>query len=297
MVPRWMARRPAVDGNDLLDAWGDSDPGDAGPAIASVAPSDVVVVSAEAGRDLSGVEVAPPEIVVDLRDSDGPTMAAFSPQTTTTIPRPARRGLAEAAVWQLAVKRGIDVFLSVLLLVLLAPIMAFTVLAIRLTSRGPVVLPQERIGVGGRPFTMFKFRSMYLNAQETREAYAALNERDGPVFKIRRDPRTTPVGRLIRQLSIDELPQLVNVLRGEMSLVGPRPPLPEEVAQYTAFQRQRLEARPGITCIWQVSGRSELDFDTWVEMDLEYIDNWSLWIDLRLLARTIPAVLSRRGAW
>jgi lipopolysaccharide/colanic/teichoic acid biosynthesis glycosyltransferase len=255
-----------------------------------------VIVSPEATLSPSDVEVAAPEILVDLPDPDGPSAATVG-LATTTIPRPARRGLADAAAWQLAVKRGIDVVLSLLLLVLLAPLMALTVLAIRLTSRGPVVLPQERIGEGGRAFTMFKFRSMYLNAQETREAYAALNERDGPVFKIRRDPRTTPVGRVIRQLSIDEIPQLVNVLRGEMSLVGPRPPLPEEVAQYTAFQRQRLEARPGITCIWQVSGRSELDFDTWVEMDLEYIDNWNLWIDLRLLALTIPAVLSRRGAW
>jgi exopolysaccharide biosynthesis polyprenyl glycosylphosphotransferase len=294
MVPRWMARRAPVDGGDPLQAWGDTDPGTAGPALASVSPS--VVVSPEDRLSSPVVEVAPSEIVVDLRDSDGPTMATVSPQTTTILTQ-ATRGLVEAAAWQLAVKRGIDVVLSLFALVLLAPLMALTVLAIRLTSRGPAILPQERIGHGGQAFTMFKFRSMHLNAQEAKEAYAALNERDGPVFKIRRDPRTTRVGRLIRQLSIDEVPQLVNVLRGEMSLVGPRPPLPEEVAQYTPFHRQRLQVRPGITCIWQVSGRSELDFDTWVEMDLEYIHNWSLWIDLRILARTIPAVVSGRGAW
>jgi lipopolysaccharide/colanic/teichoic acid biosynthesis glycosyltransferase len=144
---------------------------------------------------------------------------------------------------------------------------------------------------------MLKFRSMVQDAEAQRDALQSLNDHvSGPIFKIRDDPRITPVGRVMRLLSIDELPQLLNVLGGSMSLVGPRPPLPVEVQTYDDWEAQRLLAKPGITCIWQVSGRSELDFESWVRLDLEYMETWSLWLDLRLLARTIPAVVSRRGA-
>lgn len=208
-----------------------------------------------------------------------------------------RVGLLEAARWQLAVKRLIDVAGSLTLLIGLLPVLLVTAAAIRLTSRGPALYVQERIGRDGRPFRMLKFRSMRVSAHDQRDQITHLNEVPGPVFKIRRDPRLTRVGRVIRRLSIDELPQLLNVLRGEMSLVGPRPPLPEEYATYGPRERERLRVLPGLTCIWQVSGRSDLDFDTWVEMDLEYIRRWTIRQDLKLLLLTIPAVLSGRGAY
>jgi lipopolysaccharide/colanic/teichoic acid biosynthesis glycosyltransferase len=153
------------------------------------------------------------------------------------------------------------------------------------------------VGKDGREFTFYKFRSMHTNADLRRNELAHLNETDGPVFKMREDPRITAVGRILRRTSIDEAPQFWNVLRGDMSLVGPRPPLPSEVMHYDAKQWQRLMVWPGITCIWQVSGRSDLDFATWVDMDLEYIRRWSPWLDVALLLRTIPAVLSGRGAY
>jgi lipopolysaccharide/colanic/teichoic acid biosynthesis glycosyltransferase len=231
------------------------------------------------------------DVVVDVRE-EAHTRVDLS---RATVPAP--RGLLEAPRWKLAVKRAIDVVLSLLLIVLLSPFMLVTIVVIRVASPGPALLPQARIGRGGRPFMMFKFRSMRVGAHEVREDYAELNETGGPVFKIKRDPRITGVGALLRRLSLDELPQLGNVLRGEMSLVGPRPPLPEEVAQYTPHQRQRLSVRPGMTCIWQVSGRSEIDFDRWVELDLRYIREWTLGMDVRLLFRTIPAVISGHGAY
>jgi lipopolysaccharide/colanic/teichoic acid biosynthesis glycosyltransferase len=207
------------------------------------------------------------------------------------------QGLLAAPLWKRAIKRAIDAVLSLILILVLAPIMLLVVLVVCLTSRGPGMLPQVRVGLRGRPFVMYKFRSMHVGAHEVRDVYAELNEAGGPAFKIRRDPRITPVGRVIRRLSLDELPQLLNVLRGEMSLVGPRPPLPEEVAEYASYQHQRLLVRPGMTCIWQVSGRSDIDFESWVEMDLQYIREWTLGLDLRLLIRTIPAVVSGHGAY
>ncbi len=196
----------------------------------------------------------------------------------------------------LAVKRMFDVGASLILLVVLSPVMAAAALAIKLTSRGPVIFRQKRSGMNGRIFTLYKFRTMVENAEALKGDLIALNEMDGPVFKIRDDPRVTPVGRVLRKLSIDELPQLWNVLRGDMSFVGPRPPIPEEVEKYQRWQRRRLSMRPGITCIWQVSGRNEVDFRRWMEMDLEYIDNWSLALDMKILMKTIPAVLFSRGA-
>jgi lipopolysaccharide/colanic/teichoic acid biosynthesis glycosyltransferase len=156
---------------------------------------------------------------------------------------------------------------------------------------------QERVGLNGVRFKMLKFRSMRLDAHERRHEHLELNHHAGPIFKIRDDPRVTRVGRALRRLSLDELPQLANVLIGQMSLVGPRPPLPEEYEQFTARERRRLSVKPGVTCIWQVSGRSDLDFETWVDMDLDYIDRWSPLLDAELLLRTVPAVLRRRGAY
>ena len=207
-------------------------------------------------------------------------------------------------------KRIIDADRRSLLLILLSPVLLVTAGAIALTSPGPILFAHDRVGYMGRRFRFLKFRSMARDAESLKAGVQGRNEYlSGPVFKIKDDPRMTSVGRVIRRLSIDELPQLWNVLRGDMSLVGPRPlPYEDVVAQipaayledpnmYHSRDLQRLTAKPGITCIWQVSGRSELDYDTWVDMDIEYIETWTLWLDLKLLARTIPAVLSRRGAY
>ncbi len=201
-----------------------------------------------------------------------------------------------SAQGQHAAKRVFDLVGAAVLLLLAAPVMLLAALAVRLQSRGPVLFRQVRAGRNGREFQMLKFRSMVVDAEAQREALAHLNEMDGPVFKIRRDPRITRVGAFIRATSIDELPQLINVLLGHMSLVGPRPPLPCEVAQYEPWQRRRLSVRPGITGLWQVSGRNDIDFEQWMKLDLRYIDNWSLRLDLEILARTLPAVVSRSGA-
>jgi exopolysaccharide biosynthesis polyprenyl glycosylphosphotransferase len=197
---------------------------------------------------------------------------------------------------KLALKRGIDILGSSLLLILAVPILAAASLAIRLTSPGPVLFRQVRCGLNGRQFVMLKLRTMYVDADRRKQELLDLNEMDGPVFKIQNDPRVTPVGRVLRRLSIDELPQLWDVLRGDMSLVGPRPAVPVEVGEYQTFERRRLSMRPGLTCIWQVNGRNEIGFDDWVRLDLEYIDTWSLGNDLKILARTLPAVLSGEGA-
>ncbi|HJS26907.1 MAG TPA: sugar transferase [Actinomycetota bacterium] len=210
---------------------------------------------------------------------------------------PASEGLLLARWWQLALKRSMDILGSLVLLLILLPLALLTIAAIRLTSRGPAIFVQERVGREGEPFRMLKFRSMKVGAHEERGDVLHLNQAKGPVFKIDRDPRITRIGRLLRKLSIDELPQLINVLVGDMSLVGPRPPLPDEYQTYGPRERRRLDVAPGITCIWQISGRSDVDFDTWVEMDLEYIRTWTIRQDLRILIRTVPAVVSGRGAY
>jgi exopolysaccharide biosynthesis polyprenyl glycosylphosphotransferase len=203
---------------------------------------------------------------------------------------------APQEVLELAAKRAFDVAVSALGLLVLSPLVLGVALAVKLESPGPVLFRQRRVGRAGREFTLFKFRSMRAGAEQDRDALLAQNEADGPVFKLRDDPRVTRVGRFLRRTSIDELPQLWNVLRGEMSLVGPRPPLPEEVRRYERWQRRRLSVKPGITCTWQVSGRSDVGFRRWMELDLAYIDGWSLWEDVRIVLRTIPAVLLGRGA-
>ncbi|AKU89858.1 sugar transferase [Vulgatibacter incomptus] len=196
----------------------------------------------------------------------------------------------------LAAKRLFDIVVSLAAMIVLTPVFLIVAAAIRLESRGPVFFKQTRVGLNGRPFTMVKFRSMFRDAEQRLQALRALNEVSGPVFKMKNDPRVTRVGRFIRKTSIDELPQFWNVFRGQMSIVGPRPPIPSEVQQYQRWQRRRLSVRPGLTCTWQVSGRSGISFDRWMELDLEYIDNWSLWQDMQICLKTIPAVITARGA-
>ncbi len=194
-------------------------------------------------------------------------------------------------------KRPLDVIVASIALMLFAPIMLITALLIKWTSPGPILFKQTRVGKWGEEFQCYKFRSMYIDAEKRKAELMALNEADGPVFKMKNDPRITSVGRYIRKLSIDELPQLFNVLKGEMSLVGPRPAVPKEVAQYEYDQLRRLDAIPGITGLQQVSGRSNLDFKRWIELDLEYIAQQSLLKDIEILLKTIPAVLFSKGAY
>lgn len=196
----------------------------------------------------------------------------------------------------LLLKRTVDFLMALTLLVLLSPLMALLALLIRLTSGEPVFFRQTRCGLGGRTFTLYKFRSMRPDADLQREELEALNEADGPVFKISHDPRCTPMGRFMRKFSLDELPQLFNILKGDMSFVGPRPPLPEEVEKYERWQRRRLRMLPGLTCLWALEGRNRLSFRRWMELDLDYIDHWSLALDCKILLKTVPIVLLGRGA-
>ncbi len=197
----------------------------------------------------------------------------------------------------LAAKRVFDLMIASVVLVALTPILLLIALMIKLTSAGPVLFRQTRVGLNGRHFTLYKFRSMWENAEELRNDIAHLNEMKGPAFKIHKDPRTTWVGRFLRKTSLDEFPQLYNVLLGDMSIVGPRPPLPEEVAKYERWQRRRLSMKPGLTCLWQINGRNKItDFKKWMELDLHYIDNWSLKLDLKIFIKTIFVVLAGRGA-
>jgi exopolysaccharide biosynthesis polyprenyl glycosylphosphotransferase len=196
----------------------------------------------------------------------------------------------------LLLKRLLDFAMAVAVAIVLSPVLLVLALVIRLTSDGPVLYRQTRCGLGGRRFTLYKFRSMRRNAHLQRGELTPLNELDGPAFKIRDDPRCTPVGRLMRRFSLDELPQLINILKGDMSFVGPRPPLPEEVTHYERWQRRRLRMQPGLTCLWALEGRNQLNFRRWMELDLEYIDTWSPALDWKILLKTIPVVLLGRGA-
>jgi exopolysaccharide biosynthesis polyprenyl glycosylphosphotransferase len=220
---------------------------------------------------------------VQLEELDGMPLLSFATTPTSLL--------------QLMAKRALDVALSSLLLILGWPVVVAIAALIKVTSGGGSVLfRQTRCGLNGRSFTLYKFRTMVEDAEERRHQLLHLNEMSGPVFKLKLDPRITWLGRFLRRFSLDELPQLWNVLRGDMSLVGPRPPIPEEVAKYQRWQRRRLAMKPGLTCLWQVSGRNEIDFDRWMQLDLEYIDSWTPMLDLKILLRTIPAVLSGRGA-
>lgn len=196
---------------------------------------------------------------------------------------------------RLVVKRFFDIVISLAAMILFSPFIVVVILLIKLTSAGPILYRQERCGLNGRKFIMYKFRSMVENADELKRRYEHMSRRD-IAFKIPDDPRVTPIGRWIRKFSIDEVPQLYNVLRGEMSIVGPRPPIPEEVERYELWQRRRLRMRPGLTCIWAVSGRDQIDFNSWMRMDISYIENWSLKLDWAIILRTIPHVLAGKGA-
>ena len=194
-------------------------------------------------------------------------------------------------------KRAFDIAFSAVTLVAILPLLLILMVAILIESRGNPLFSQERIGFDGRPFRLLKLRTMVRDAEKRRAELEDLNEAQWPLFKLRRDPRITRVGRLLRRTSLDELPQFLNVLWGDMSLVGPRPPLPHEVSTYTNEQARRLSVMPGLTGMWQVSGRSEASFDECVSLDLAYIDAWSFWLDIRLIAQTVAVVLTGRGAW
>ncbi len=219
---------------------------------------------------------------VQLEDLDGMPLLSFATAPTSHF--------------QLLAKRAVDVALASLLLVLGLPVVLAVAIAIKMTSGGNILFRQTRCGLNGRSFTLYKFRTMVEDAEERRRELLHLNEMNGPVFKLKADPRVTALGRFLRRFSLDELPQLWNVLRGDMSLVGPRPPIPEEVAKYERWQRRRLAMKPGLTCLWQISGRNDLDFHRWMELDLEYIDSWTPLLDFKIMLKTIPAVLSGRGA-
>ncbi len=197
----------------------------------------------------------------------------------------------------LLIKRAIDIALVLLTLPITGPLAGALALAVRLSSPGPVIFAQQRVGKGGKHFTAYKFRTMVADAEARKAELQALNEKDGPIFKIRDDPRRTDVGRALRRTSLDELPQLINIFNGDMSLVGPRPATPDEVARYSDWQRRRLEVMPGLTGLWQVQGRSDTSFDEMVRLDIYYAEHWTPQMDLRILLQTIPAVLSGRGAY
>lgn len=199
---------------------------------------------------------------------------------------------------QQVIKRGLDIVLSLAGLIALSPLLLAVALVVKLTSRGPVLYQMRALGYRAKPIIAYKFRTMVVGADTMKAEYLAANEMRGPAFKLRRDPRVTAAGKWLRKFSLDELPQLWSVLIGDMSLVGPRPPLPEEFEEYETWQCGKLAVKPGITCFWQVSGRSEIaDFATWAELDLRYIRDWNLGLDFIILLRTIPAVLSGRGAY
>lgn len=238
--------------------------------------------------------------VIDLRDDD--VVVSLEPVDTGTA-EPFTRlldpsaGLLGASPFQLRIKRVVDVIGASLGMIALAPLALLIAVGVKLTSRGPIFFKQTRVGKDGREFTFVKFRSMHDGADDEKDNLLPLNEMDGPIFKLKDDPRITPFGRLLRKTSLDELPQLHHVFVGDMSLVGPRPQLPREVAEYSEYERQRLRVQPGLTCIWQVSGRSDLEFDTWIRMDLDYIEQWSPKLDAQLILKTFGAVVSTKGAY
>jgi exopolysaccharide biosynthesis polyprenyl glycosylphosphotransferase len=195
----------------------------------------------------------------------------------------------------LKMKSAFDFLFSIVVIMLISPVFLVIAIAIRLEDGGSVFFIQERVGLNGRRFLIFKFRTMVANAEALKVSLQGQNEQDGPVFKIRNDPRVTRTGRFLRKISFDELPQFYNVLRGEMSVVGPRPPIPSEVEQYKRWQKRKLTMKPGITCTWQVLGRNTIPFEKWVKLDLEYIDNWSFTRDIVLVLKTIKVILTGTG--
>lgn len=194
------------------------------------------------------------------------------------------------------IKRLIDVVCSFLGVLVLSPLFIIIAIIIKTTSKGPAFFSQKRVGKNGKEFDMYKFRSMVVNAEELKEKLAAQNEMSGPMFKMKDDPRVTKVGKFIRKTSIDELPQLWNVIKGDMSLVGPRPSLPKEVAQFEDWMHKRLEVKPGLTCYWQVSGRNNIDFEDWMKLDIKYVEEKSTWVDIKLIFKTVGVLLGDKNA-
>lgn len=223
-----------------------------------------------------------------------PKFARIRPTYVNGMPAMVYRSDPEDQV-ALLMKNLTDRLGALLALLVFSPLMILTALAVKLSNPGPVLFRQKRTGLNGKQFTLFKFRTMVTDAEDRKHQLLEQNEMTGPVFKMTGDPRVTPIGKFLRKFSIDELPQLFNVLRGEMSLVGPRPPLPSEVSRFEPWQHRKLAVKPGLTCLWQVHGRNNIDFEEWMRLDLEYIDNWSLWLDTRILLKTVPAVLSGSG--
>lgn len=193
-------------------------------------------------------------------------------------------------------KRALDIIASAIGLIVLSPILIIVAILIKLESKGPAIFSQKRIGLDGKEFKMYKFRSMIQNAEKLKKELEKQNEMSGPMFKIKNDPRVTKVGRFIRKTSIDELPQLINVLKGDMTLVGPRPSLPNEVEKFEAWMLQRLEVKPGLTCYWQVSGRNNIDFEEWMKLDLKYVNDMSFLLDIKLIFKTVGVLFGDKNA-
>ncbi len=256
-------------------------------AATGVRPEHVARVSKAARR--TGIEVRVTAVLQDVLSS------RINPQPLGGVMALGLRPVRLSG-FQVFAKRIFDLAVTFTMSIMLLPVLVIIALAIKLTSSGPVFFSQERSGLRGKPFRLLKFRTMVVGAEGMVDTLLDLNEASGPLFKIREDPRVTPVGKVLRKWSLDELPQLINVWRGEMSLVGPRPPLPKEVATYDDWVKGRLEVRPGITGLWQVSGRSDLTFEEYVRLDLFYIENWSLAYDLFILVKTVPIVVSAKGA-
>ena len=248
------------------------------------------IANATAVCEMLGIDLTIPVDLFERR------VAQLSPARLPSGPAITLSTRLHHAGWKLAIKRLIDLAGSLGVLAITAPLLLLVAVAIRLDSPGSVLFVQRRCGYRGRTFPFLKFRTMFVDAEDRLTEMGKDNEQTGPVFKIQDDPRVTRVGRILRRFSIDELPQLLNVLFGQMSLVGPRPPLPSEVRRYEMDHRGRLCMRPGITCLWQVSGRNQIAFEDWVKLDLEYVDRWSLMLDFEILLATLPAVLSARGA-
>ena len=294
MVPPHMADEKLVNGLPVLGVYDET------PQVLKAHQLDLVVFAvdkryiAEAEPAIYACETQGIDIwmVPDFFDT---SIAKISFEDFERMPVMAFRTTPEYS-WQILFKSVFDRFAAAVMLVLASPIMLATALLIKLTSRGAVFFRQVRQGYRGKPFTLLKFRTMVSNAEQLRAELDVLNEMDEVVFKIERDPRITRIGRVLRKWSIDELPQLFNILKGEMSLVGPRPMLHTEIDKFKYWQRRKLSVRPGLTCLWQISGRSNLTFEEWMRLDLEYIDNWSLGLDFRILLKTIPVVLTAKGA-
>jgi exopolysaccharide biosynthesis polyprenyl glycosylphosphotransferase len=294
MVPPTMRDEPSVNGLDNLGVYAET------PQVLKARHPDLVVFAvdkryiAEAEPAIYACEEQGIDIWM-IPDFFTTTVAKYSFDDFERMPVMAFRTTPEYS-WQIIFKDVFDRVAAALMLIVVSLLMALVALLVKATSRGPVLFRQVRQGFRGRPFTLYKFRTMVSNAEQLKAELEVFNEMDEVVFKIQRDPRITPIGGVLRKWSIDELPQLFNILKGEMSLVGPRPMLHTEIDKFKYWQRRKLSVKPGLTCLWQISGRSNLTFEEWMRLDLEYIDHWSLGLDLQILLRTIPVVLIAKGA-